>query len=414
MQLKTKNIQQLLTVATCSLLGSAASAEESNAWSFDTALMYYGETDRVSAVEGIISGTKEYSDGHFLNLKLTLDTLTGASANGAVPQDKVQTFTRPSGKGSYDIGAGQTPLDDTFQDTRVQLNAQWTQPLAENYLGSAGVHFSKEYDYLSLGFNGNIARELNQKNTTLSLGVAYSYDSIDPEGGVPIAFTPMLHKGTEPNRLSGSENKTTIDMLFGVTQIINRRMLMQLNYSYSQVDGYLSDPFKVVSVVNDNGEALTHLYENRPDSRTKQSVFWQTKYHLTDSVIDFSYRYMWDDWDISSHTFDLRYNIPLSGSYFEPHVRYYIQSAAEFYRPFMMENEALDFASADYRIGEMDGLTLGVKYGMPLENNTEVSFRFELFKQTPTNPGYEKPGILANLELYESIDAVIFQINYSF
>lgn len=414
MQLKNNNIKQLLTVATCALLGSTAQAAEESPWSIDTALMYYGETDRVTAVEGIISGTKEYSDDHFLNLKFTLDSLTGASANGAVPQNKVQTFTRPSGNGSYDVDAEETPLDDTFKDTRVQLNAQWSQPLSENYLGSAGVHLSKEYDYLSLGFNANIAREFNQKNTTVSLGFAYSNDTIEPEGGIPTPFSAMLSAGSEPNRMGSDDDKTTADLLFGVTQIINRRMLMQVNYSYSQVDGYLTDPFKVISVVNNNGEALEQLYENRPDSRTKQSIYWQTKYHFATSILDFSYRYMWDDWEIQSNTFDVKYRIPIGKSYVEPHVRYYMQEAAEFYRPFIKEGDIHHYASADYRIGEMTGLTLGMKYGMPLENGKEVSFRLEYFTQTPKNAGFEAPGILANLDLYEGVDALILQMNYSF
>jgi hypothetical protein len=57
-----------------------------------------------------------------LNLKLTIDSLTGASATGAAAQPNVQKFTRPSGEGSYQTQAGQTLLDDTFKDTRVQLN----------------------------------------------------------------------------------------------------------------------------------------------------------------------------------------------------------------------------------------------------------------------------------------------------
>lgn len=418
MQLKNnnKNLKQMLTVATCALLGANAQAEEINDWAFDTALMYYGETDRVTAVEAIIAGTKEFSDEHFLNLKLTVDTLTGASANGAVPQNNVQTFTRPSGNGSYDIKAGETPLDDTFKDTRVQLNAQWTQPLGEDYLGSVGVHLSKEYDYLSLGLNGNIARYFNQKNTTVSVGLSLSNDTIEPEGGLPIALSSMLPPDSDGSNRDGSDDdKTTVDLLFGVTQVINRQMIMQLNYSLSQVDGYLTDPFKIVSVVNNNGEALDQLYESRPDSRTKNSIYWQTKYHLTDSIIDFSYRYMWDDWEITSSTFDVKYRFPIGDSYLEPHVRYYMQEAAEFYQPFLMEGDTLPkYVSADYRIGEMDGLTVGLKYGMSLKNNSELSFRLEYFQQSPTNPGFEEPGQLKELELYESVEAIIAQVSYSF
>jgi hypothetical protein len=421
---KSTNIKQLLTVATCALLGTSVQAEETNDWKFDTALMYYGETDRVSAAEVIINGSKTFSNDEIFNLKLTTDSLTGASANGAVAQPEVQTFTRPSGKGSFDVQPGETPLDDTFKDTRLQLNAQWTQPLAENYLISGGLHLSKEYDYLSLGLNGNVARDFNQKNTTLSAGFSLSQDTISPEGDIPKPFTPMLPANesgsTDANRLMSDNDKTTVDLLLGVTQIINRQMIMQLNYSYSQVDGYLTDPFKVVSAVNAQGLSTQQLYENRPDNRTKNSVYWQTKYHFTDSVfsdsiIDFSYRYFWDDWEINSHTFETRYSIPLSNGYIEPHIRYYTQDAADFYQPFIQSEQALPtYMSADYRVGEMTGLTVGIKYGTIINKNNELSFRVEFYQQSPKDTGVEKPGVLNDVDLYPSIKAVIAQVSYSF
>ncbi|WOH37936.1 DUF3570 domain-containing protein [Thalassotalea fonticola] len=432
---KNSNLKLLLSTATCSLFGNGAQAEEDNNWKIDTALMYYGETDRVTAVEGIIAGTKEFSDEHFLNLKVTIDSLTGASPNGAIAQPEVQTFTRPSGDGSYVVKSGETPLDDTFKDTRLQVNAQWSQPLGRSYLSSAGLHASKEYDYLSLGANASLSRYFNQKNTTVSLGVAYSNDTIEPEGGIPVPFTEVdwqqgaiehtdddfedeeedNNRASNKPTLGADDTKDTLDLLLGLSQVINRRMIMQFNYSYSQVDGYMTDPFKVISVVNSNGESQRQLYEQRPDSRTKESVYWQTKYHFDRTVLDFSYRYMWDDWEIKSHTFDVRYYIPFYDGYLEPHVRYYMQEAADFYRTFLLDNESTpEFASADYRVGEMDGLTLGIKYGVPLKDGKEFSFRLEFFQQTPTNPGFEEIGVLQDVELFERVEAVIAQVSYSF
>ena len=132
------NIKAALTVATLALLGGSnianaktSSSTDESTWDFDTAFLFYSETDRVSAGEAIFNAKKTFEDEEILNLKVTIDSLTGASANGAVAQPTVQTFTRPSGNGQYNVAAGDTPLDDTFRDTRVQLNAQWTQPVAK-------------------------------------------------------------------------------------------------------------------------------------------------------------------------------------------------------------------------------------------------------------------------------------------
>jgi hypothetical protein len=432
---KITNLKAALSLATSALLGTGvitapeAQAKDADEWQFNSALLVYSEVERVSATEAILAGTKTFDNDEVLSLKVTVDTLTGASANGAIAQPKAQTFTRPSGNGQYVTPAGETPLDDTFKDTRVQFNGQWTQPLADNITGSVGGHFSKEYDYLSLGVNGNLAYDFNRKNSTISMGLSYFQDTFTPEGGIPKALSSMLvGDSNSPDwdaefahtRISDSENKSTTDMLLGFTQVINRRMITAFNYSYSIVDGYLTDPFKVVSVLNNEGIAQDYIYENRPDSRVKQSTFMQAKYHFDDSllntVVDVSYRYMWDDWGIDSHTIDTRFTIPVgAASYIEPHVRFYQQSAADFFQPYVIDEQApIGFVSADYRIGEMTAVTVGAKYGVVLNGGNELSFRIEYYRQMPTNADFVEPQGLSSVDLYPVVEAVIAQVSYSF
>ena len=324
----------------------------------------------MSLVEGVVSATKDFGDDHIFNGKITYDGLTGASATGAVAQDAVQTFSRPSGKGGYQVAANTTPLDDTFRDSRVQLNANWAQPLSSGIAGGIGVHISKEYDYFSAGLNGNLSFDFNQKNTTLSVGSSFQYDQIDPVGGKPIGLSsmPIRPYSDYDDEQSESENadefydsafttqyqsreksadKNTLDVLVGLTQVLNRRTIMQVNYGLSVADGYLNDPYKLLSVVDSTGVTQDIVFEERPDTRTKHNIFWQTKYAMNNGVVDVSYRYMQDDWDIKSHTVEsrLRFNVGESG-YLQPHFRYYRQGAAEFYRPFLLANEALpEYAS---------------------------------------------------------------------
>lgn len=430
MQLKQSiDISTVLAAASCALLGHGAKADSNEQeWQFDTAILYYGESDRVQLAEGVINGKKDFGDEHIFNGKLVIDTLTGASATGAVAQPAVQTFTRPSGNGSYTIKAGDTPLDDTFKDTRVQVSGQWTQPLFEEVRGSAGAQVSKEYDYLSVVANGSLAFDFNQKNTTLSSGLSYAFDSIDPVGGRPVDFASMVidqgqfayeqayESAFNDTRVKGSQDKTTIDLLFGATQVINRRMLMQFNYSYSNSDGYHNDPYKLLSVVDNQGFTQDILHESRPDKRSKHSFFWQTKYALDKGVVDVSYRYATDDWEIDSHTIDTRFRFNLTPTtYIQPHLRYYSQTEADFYSPFLVQGAPLpEYASADYRLGKMSAFTLGLKYGMQLQNGDELAFRLEYYQQNPRDPGFDAPGVLQEQDLYPSVKAVIAQVSYRF
>ena len=115
-----------------------------------------------------------------------------------------QTFTRPSGAGTYIIQPGDIPLDDTFLDTRVALTGTWTQPLGRLNTLSVGASFSTEYDYTHLGLNARVARDFNQRNTTLSAGFAIARDEIDPVGGTPDPLVPM-RDATEDDDAGGDD-----------------------------------------------------------------------------------------------------------------------------------------------------------------------------------------------------------------
>jgi len=427
---KTINLAEKLTLAATALVGGAAHAQDVDSeWDYSASVLAYSETDRVSAVEIIGTADKNYGDSANLAMKLVLDSLTGSSANGAIEQNTPQTFTRPSGNGQFVIDANDTPLDDTFRDTRVQFNISWTDALAEEMRYTVGSNLSKEYDYTSISINGEIARDFNQKNSTLSAGLSFGADQVSPEGDIPFAFSSMVvdlgqfandaeyRSAFDATRSNDSDDITTAELLVGWTQVVNRKMLMQFNYGYADTSGYLTDPFKVLSVVNGLGETQDLVYENRPDSRTQHSLFGLMKYHLDNSIFDLSYRYISDDWEIQSHTIDTHWHFFAGdGSFWEPHIRFYQQDAAEFYTPFLAQAAITpEFASADYRVGEMTAVTLGLKYGFQISNGDRAEIRLEYYKQSPTKAN--EPGGIANLEgldFYPEVDALILQFNYYF
>ena len=428
---KPASIAGTLAAATCALLGShlpeAVQAQEDKTWDFDTALLYYGEdNDRVQDLSITALARRTYIDDRILAMGITVDALTGASPNGALPQRFAQTFTQPSGKNVFVTPANELPIDDTFRDTRVALTANWQQPLGSLYQFNVGASASKEFDYLHLGANAKIARDFNQRNTTLSGGIAFASDQIEPIGGVPNGLTQMINIGDLDGRLQ-DESKDTFDAVLGVTQVISRNFLMQVNYSYSNSTGYLTDPYKIVTVVDGvTGDAVpvdplddpSHLflYEHRPDERTKHSLYTQAKYYASGKVLDISYRYMTDDWEIDSHTVDLRYRWPVgNSSYIEPHLRYYTQTAADFYRLYLVDGEPLpEYVSADYRLGDFDAITVGVKYGWTTKNGNDMNVRLEFYQQSGDVPANQLIGNQVNQDNYPDLNAIIFQYGYSF
>jgi uncharacterized protein DUF3570 len=430
---KDPSVSAALAAATCSLLGTTATtavhAQEEPKWDINTSAFFYGEdANRVQdfSVKSIIR--RLFADDRVFSFGLTVDTLTGASPNGAITQDVAQTFTSASGNSTYDAATGELPLDTNFRDTRVAITANWQQPIGESSQISYGMSASKEIDYLHLGVNGQFAMDFNQRNTTVSAGFAYARDEVDPFGGTAIPLSPVRDIGDNGNR-GGTANKDIADIVVGVSQVLSRNLVVLVNYSYSNQSGYLNNIYKVLSVVDGttgdtipripaNGGGPSHelVFEGRPDDRTKHSLYTQAKYFMGGNVLDASYRYMTDDWDIDSHTVDLRYRWPVGNDkYLEPHLRLYTQTEADFYRLSITDGAPLPlYASSDYRLGNFDAITVGMKYGWKTRNENDMSIRAEFYQQSGSIPNGQIIGNQAGRDNYPDLNAIIVQFSYRF
>jgi len=436
MQLKNKRPQRIgasLAAAACSLLGTAPDTSQAadvsdQDWTVDSALLYYGEDQgRIKDVSARALVSHNLTEDRKLDIGLTLDTLTGASPSGAVKTDSVQTFTRPSGNGSYQIAAGKTPLDDTFHDTRFAATGSYTTAIGQASRLQGGLDVSAEHDYFHGGLNLRWESDFNQKNTTLFAAAAFGSDSINPVGGIPVAFSAMRPAGVAPNRADSKDTKTVVDALLGVSQILSRRALLDVVLSFSNASGYMTDPYKVLSVVDattgrpvaspTDASMRYYRYEKRPDSRTRESLFTEYRYALDRDSFAVNYRFMTDDWGIHSHTVEARYHWNFSKhASLEPQVRYYTQTAADFYKTLLVNGRTLpEFASADYRLAKMNTWTVGAKYTWLGNSGHEYSVRAAYYTQTADNSPGSNIGVLNGYsELAPSLKAVIAQFGVKF
>ena len=438
------SLRTALAAASCGLLGIAPSAATAAAdpAQVDSALLYYSEKDRVSVAEAAAIVTVPLADEETLTVIPIFDSITGASPNGATPTNVAQPFgvttTTP---------AGQLPVQQ-FNDQRYALSLSWQYPIDRMNRSAVGAEFSTEKDYRSIGASYSRMRDFNEKLTTLTLGLSGSLDTVVPSGGiVPQGLTAvstsvptttasvdaaLVHTTTRASGIvvgggSGSDGSTApheirdkqvVDGMVGVTQVINRRTLMQFNYSLGFTTGYMTDPYKIISMVDGGtGSTTGYITELRPDFRLRQSLYWKTVLHLPQDVIHLSYRYYWDDWNIRSQTVDLHYHLKLgkSGYYLEPQLRYYTQSAADFYHHNLVNGAALpDFASADYRLAQMASHTYALKFAVPTGKDGELSARLMRMKQTGNSHPDDAIGVQRSLDLYPGLEATSLQFSWSF
>jgi hypothetical protein len=431
-------LRRSLVAASCALLSATGAVHAENTdWQIDSALLYYQEgKGRVQAVEPVVSVKRDFGDEHVLGLKLTYDALTGGSPNGAIPSASPQTFAAPSGSSltqnqqvqTYTTASGRTvrrldtfslytatpgelPLDTSFKDQRVAIDGSWSQPLTDAVKLSFGGGFSKEHDWTAMNASVGLSRDFNAHNTTLSLGLSGEHDAIKPVGGAPIAMSDY----TLFQKLR-QESRSSTGGQIGLTQVMTPRWLLRLNMNYDQSTGYQNDPYKIFSLVNADGTVAGYRYENRPDSRVRESAYLESRIAFrADDVLTLSYRRLKDDWQIQSDTIDLKYHWALSDDrYLEPHVRWYRQSAADFYHLFWDATKPLpQFASADPRLAAFTAPTAGFKYAMTGPDGGEWSARLDYYFQTGKNV-QKGPGVLAPLDLYPGVKSIMLQFGWRF
>lgn len=223
---------------------------------------------------------------------------------------------------------------------------------------AAGTANSRESDYVSNGWSLNTLTDFNAKNTTLALGIAGTRDD------VKVFFQQARRE------------KESLDLIAGLTQLIDPRTVVTVNLTRSHASGYLSDPYKIIEK---NTEVLPGLFlrrtfsENRPDSRTKWIVLAAVNRAVPalGAAIDASYRFHRDDFGIVTHTLNLEWYQKLGERFtLRPHVRVLQQSAADFYFPSLtgsaitpgaIPTGAAPFYSADYRLSELRTVNAGLK-----------------------------------------------------
>jgi hypothetical protein len=423
-----ERICHTVTAFTAALLGTGT-AGAAGAGKVDSSILIYSEVNRVTAGEGVVDFRKTLDERRSFSLRLTLDALTGASPNGATPSSHVQTFTGASGNVSYSAPAGEIPLDDTFKDQRGALDGTFAQSLDRLTIVNVGGHFSIEHDYTSVGINGGLSRDFNRRNTSVSVSGAYSYDTVSPIGGAPEPLSAMAlptpgdgegEDEGEGGESGPGEHKDVADLTVGLSQVLGRQTLLGVNYSYSRSSGYLTDPYKIVSVVQDAaaaepGEPVEYLYESRPSVRSKQAVYAGLRRYIAGSTVDLSYRYFWDDWGVVANTVDFLSRLPIGhGRALEPHVRWYRQSATDFHQYYLVQGIPLpQHVSADARLAAFDAWTAGLKFTFPVGEFDSFGVSAEYYTQIgergPPNP----VGILGQYDLFPALDVYMIRFGYT-
>lgn len=293
-----------------------------------------------------------------------------------------------------------------FLETAIRAGRTTTTPQ---------VSYSEESDYKSLGLSLTEAIDFNNRNTTLVLGVSRNFDDVG-KSGQPDAWR---HKGTW-------------DFLAGVNQVLGPKTVLTANLTLGYADGYLSDPYKVITYTfdfppfgPDVNDTFNYGRERRPSHKFKQVAFLGLTQAVTplDASVDLSYRFHHDDWGVFANTAELTWNQRLwKRVTVSPTFRYHRQTAADFYTRFLntdpglagsriaftpdnfpyavegdgtFESDVLthpsDYTvvgvpalprhySADYRLSELESYTFGVSVSVKVHERVTLKFGYQRYE----------------------------------
>jgi hypothetical protein len=316
----------------------------------------------------------------------------------ALLEADLSTSTHFKVMGLIDSIAGATPTgekaanpgDPTPQAQMHDRRKAWDSELSHQFARvsvTVGFANSRESDYVSNGWSLNTVTEFNDKNTSLLLGYGGTDDKINEE---KLGWTIK-------------RPKTGSDFLIGVIQLLDPDTSVSANISYGRSKGFMSDPYKIVSTTMldlDPGFYYT-VPENRPREKSKVSVFLSANHNVErfHGAIDASYRYYHDSFGISSHTLSLLWVQKLGDSFIlQPSVRFYRQSAANFYYtdldaagivtsydPVLGETGTgkAPFYSSDYRLAHMQTIDWGLKLVWKIKPWVSADFAYDRYTSRP-------------------------------
>ncbi len=231
---------------------------------------------------------------------------------------------------------------------------------------------SKESDYVANTFGATVTHEVLDGLTTFSLGYNVGRDNV---GKVHTDFADHVNR---------------YQYKLGVSQVVTKSLLMNLNYEAILEDGYLHSPYRAARLL---GLSVPEAYPRTRDSYA-MAMGIVKGLGSNDGQLNASahlrYRYFWDTWNIRAHTVDLRYVTRLGDRWLvEPHYRHYKQSAASFYANDFTTQ--MVFMARDRELSDFSSNALGAKASYQLFNNrfsfnrVTLNFDYESIRYDYTN-----------------------------
>lgn len=299
-------------------------------------------TDIATTIDIKVSKYDQNNNKHNFGFEIGVDSYTSASS------DKIDPSSITSA---------------SYQDVRVYPSFNYSfQNEEKNYIVSAGVSGSAEFDYTSIGANLGFTKISKDKNREFSVkGMAF-FDTWKVILPIELRNAPSDNEA----RHLDSKPRTSYNLGLTLSQVINQNLQLAFLVDAGFQEGLLATKFNRVRL--DNGVTKS---EKLPGTRTKIPFGIRANYFLGDNIVLRSYyRYYWDDWGITSHTISLEPSYKLSAfSSISIPYRFYMQTQAKYFKPFEQHTAFDELYTSDYDLSKFNSNMLGLSYKMTDADN---------------------------------------------
>lgn len=336
---------------------------------------FYGDNGITIIGYPSISVSKKIMSSTSLNAKYLIDGISSATMKSRFDIDGISSATTMSSGGG----------DDVPDEVRHEFVTGVTQLIADATFSVNSI-YSIEHDYESTSLILSSSIPFNQENTVLTAGYTGSWDE---------SF-PQIREWTKKKRVNSYS--------LGLSQILSKTMVGQIDASISENYGFQSDPYQVVQIIsNDN---IQFLENTHPNERWRYAIGAKTIFMVeNDASLQLGYRYYYDTWEVHSHTLSLLYQFRTDNeSWLHGFgLRSYYQTNAYFYKEFYDGQE--EFRTVDSKLKELYSNELQYKatYYPDVENKSfSYNGHFNIYQRKTAT----RDWITRNKDLY----AVIFGV----
>lgn len=310
----------------------------------DLVSSYYTQNGDHSAIRGGI-GSEHVTDlANGVELKLV----------GWDPLGRKNTLTAGAGVDHHTAASqawiSKTGASKRTDGLRLYPTLDWTRENEQK--GSsigAGVYYSNEFNYHSLGFDVNGSQK-TKTNGEFGVKLSAYLDRVTlilPSEFEPAGAYRVGRNGELKHPDYGSSGRQTYTASFSFTQVINTRLQGTLLLDLVEQQGYLGLPFHRV-YFTDGVDSIEKL----PSNRFKLPIGLRLNYFLGDKLILRGYyRYYTDNWGVHSHTASLETSVKVTPFFsVTPFYRYYTQTAATYFAPYQTHVETDTYYTSNYAL----------------------------------------------------------------